>query len=203
MDDHGVVLGIEDHHFDVPAGTVGADDEDPVAQVDHPAPLPDGMEDVLVGNAMLPGAFGELHNDRVPCRGSGDKISCRVDRPVNPVAGEVRPAAAIRVPTGRVLEISPIGNANRNVVGNAGADAPRVRLQVAPVRQCPQDDTNVERVAAIVAGEIDGAVRLGARPVRRGRRRAFPSVDQWLAQVDKGRLTEEFHVFLLRCGEVG
>ena len=64
MDDHWLVaLGIEHDNFEEPASGVGADDEHAViAVVDETEGDLDGVADVVVVDAVLPTAVGDLHN---------------------------------------------------------------------------------------------------------------------------------------------
>jgi hypothetical protein len=56
---------VEDHDFEQPAGSIGADDKVPSIAVNHAEGVADGVSDVLVADTVLTRAVRDLHEDKL------------------------------------------------------------------------------------------------------------------------------------------
>jgi hypothetical protein len=79
VDDNGfVAVRVKDDDFEQVASGDGTSEEDAVLlYADDGDGVADGVEDVLVGDAVLAGAIGDLHNDNIHCQTADGNLNCR------------------------------------------------------------------------------------------------------------------------------
>lgn len=77
VDSDRVAVGVEHDDLEQLAAVVGTDKQDTVVVKEHGHEgVACGVVDVLVGDAVLAGALGDLHNVKLPCRSAVVKLTC-------------------------------------------------------------------------------------------------------------------------------